>query len=392
VTRFAANIDQIARWGEAVEQEIEDTQALAALPEEVRVFPSMGAREVLELVGCSEWQWKAYVKGLPEDRRPATTVGGQYRVTLEDAHALMEHLGTRPGRPPEVPRAMRIAVENFKGGAGKSATTLHLAISLARKGYRVLLVDTDPQATLSRMLGIQPAKLEAHETIAAAVGVGFEDRRPRRLTPRATYISGLSIIPASMELSEVEIEVIRRFRDNQVQGIERIFDDAFSQVDGDFDLMFLDFQPSFSMTQLLLLWAMDSLVIPLPTETADFAGTGDFLHQIAAFMRPLVSITGIDKNWDPALVVHTKRKKGADLVYNMAGATFGIHRPGEFVEDQAAVSSSLAVLRSVYEVGADQYDRRAIKRAREQYDVIADRVIGAVKERWAELSAAAGVA
>jgi hypothetical protein len=98
----------------------------------------------------------------------------------------------------------------------------------------------------------------------------------------------------------------------------------------------------------------------------------------------LVNVTGIHKVWDPALVVHTKRRKGSDLVYNMAGATFGIHRPGEFVEDQGAISSSLAVLRSVYEAGSDQYDRRAIKRAREQYDVIAERVIEAIKERWDE--------
>lgn len=384
MTRFAADIDQIALWGEKVEQEIEETQALAALPEETRVFPSMRAHEVIELVGCTEWQWKSYLKTLSDEEKPASTKGGQYRVTLEQAHALMEFLGTRPSRPDAIPRAMRVAVENFKGGAGKSATTLHLAVSLARRGYRVLLVDTDPQATLSRMLGIQPAKLEAHETIAAAVGVGFDDRVARRLTPRTTYISGLSIIPASMELSEVEIEVIRRFRDNEIQGIERVFDKAFAQIDSDYDLLFMDFQPSFSMTQLLLLWAMDALVIPLPTETADFAGTGDFLHQIAAFMRPLVNVTGVHKVWDPALVVHTKRRKGSDLVYNMAGATFGIHRPGEFVEDQPAVSSSLAVLRSVYEAGAEQYDRRAIKRAREQYDVIADRVIEAIKERWDE--------
>lgn len=385
MTRFAADIDQIARWGESVEQEIEETQALAALPEDVRTFPTMRMQEVIDLVGCTEWQWRTYVKGQLADPKVSPPVGGQFRATLEQAHSFMEFLGTRPSRPPEVVRAMRIAVENFKGGAGKSATTLHLAISLARRGYRVLLVDTDPQATLSRMLGIQPAKLEAYETIAAAVGVGFEDRLPRRLIPRETYISGLSIIPASMELSEVEIEVIRRFRDNEIAGIEKVFDSAFAEIDGAYDLMFMDFQPSFSMTQLLLLWAMDALVIPLPTETADFAGTGDFLHQIAAFMRPLVNVTGVHKVWDPALVVHTKRKKGADLVYNMAGATFGIHRPGEFVEDQGAVSSSLAVLRSVYEAGPEQYDRRAIKRAREQYDVIADRVIEAVRERWAEM-------
>jgi len=389
VTRFAADIEQIARWGEQVEQEIEETQALAALPDEVRTFPPMRAQDVIELVGCTEWQWKSYVKALPDDAKPQTTTGGQYRVTLEEAHAFMEHLGVRPRRPEGVPRAMRVAVENFKGGAGKSTTTLHLAVSLARRGYRVLLVDTDPQATVSRMLGIQPAKLEWWETIAAAAGVGNDDRRAEPLLPRPTYISGLSLIPASLELSEVEIEMVRRFRDNDVLGIERIFDDAFAQIDGEYDLVFMDFQPSFSMTQLMLLWAMDSLVIPVPTEAPDCAGTGDFLHQVGAFMRPLVKVTGHQKVWDPALVVHTKRKKGSDLVYNMAGATFGVHRPAEYVEDQPAIASSLAVLRSVYEATKDHYDRRAIKRAREQYDVIADRVIDAIKERWAEIAAEA---
>jgi cellulose biosynthesis protein BcsQ len=377
--------------------------------------------------------------------------GAQQRFTLEQVHAFQDSIGLRPGRPKELPRGIRIAVENFKGGAGKSSTTLHLAVGMARRGYRVLVVDTDQQATLSRFLGLQPWRLDAKDTIAAQVlppsywrtiayekAVAEEERaaaqgrppaeasatgaetpvvdaegsgsldleggepllyRPGMtsaqirelpdsafpnppLLPRPTYISGLDVIPGSMHLSEVEVEVIRRMRDRELEGLDGLFDRVLSQVDHAYDVILMDFQPSFSMSQVLLLWAMDSLVIPVPTETPDFSGTGDFLHQISDFMEPIQSISGAQKVWDPTIVLHTRRKKKSELVTTMAGAVFRNNRPDEFVDDSPAVSSAQAVLKSVYEATANEYDVRAIQTVRQQWDAVLGRVLGAVHERW----------
>jgi cellulose biosynthesis protein BcsQ len=127
---------------------------------------------------------------------------------------------------------------------------------------------------------------------------------------------------------------------------------------------------------------MDSLVIPVPTETPDFSGTGDFLHQISDFMEPIQSISGAQKVWDPTIVLHTRRKKKSELVTTMAGAVFRNNRPDEFVDDSPAVSSAQAVLKSVYEATANEYDVRAIQTVRQQWDAVLGRVLGAVHERW----------
>jgi|GEM_PF-2208414 len=447
-TSWAADIQKLALWGELIEKEIDETQALAASPEEKRTFPLLRTSEVLEITRAKEWQWKAYVKDL-RDAGVIAAKGPHQRFSLEQVHGFQEAYGIRPGRPKALGRGIRVAVENFKGGAGKSSTTLHLAVGMARRGYRVLVVDTDQQATLSRFLGVQPWRLKARDTLAAAIlsptywrTIAFEEAEadearamakgqpevatevvektevagesgeldlkggePLRyrhgmsstqieglpdsafpnppLTPRTTYISGLDIIPGSMALSEVEVEVIRRFSNREIEGIENLFDRALAQVDSEYDVILLDFQPSFSMSQVLLLWAMDSLVIPVPTETPDFSGTGDFLHQIADYMAPIEAIAGVHKFWDPTIVVHTRRKKNSELVADMAGSVFRKNRPQEFVEDSAAISSAQAVLKSVYEANAAVYDMRAIKSARHQWDEVLERVLEAIHERWA---------
>ena len=388
MTRLAATNDKIAQWARVSSQEIEETQTLAELPDDVRKFPFLSPAEIEDLTGTSKWLWRDYVRSLPEDEKPEVSSGGHYRTTLAQVHHYMDVTGIRPRRPEGIPRAMRVAVENFKGGAGKSSTTLHLAVALARKGYRILLIDSDPQATLSHMLGIRTAKIRASETIAAAVGIDGPEGQlfPTDLSPRPTYISGLSIIPSSLELTKLEFEVLQRYRQEEdIKWLAGVFDEALAKIDMDYDLVFVDFQPAFSMTQILLLLAMDALVIPMPTEAADFAGTSDFLYQISQIMAPMASITGVHKTWDPTLVVHTRMRKGTELVHSIAGNTFGAHRLLEYVDDQPAISAALSTFRSVFEVGSKEYDRRGIKRAQEQYNRLADAVLDSIKARWEEM-------
>lgn len=382
MTRFAATTELFAEWAEGIESSLDDAQALAALPDEVRSFPPLALRDAVQIVGdhMTDWRWKELIRVLKDDGQLQSTPGGQHRITLGQLHAWMESEGIRPSRPPYVHRALRVAVENFKGGAGKSTTCLHLAHGLALRGYRVLVIDTDPQASVSRLLGIQPHRLDVADTLACIV-----DSPPTPLTPRATHIDGLHIVPASMGLTNLEVSILSMFRDNEGDRIGPLMESAFASVEADYDIILCDFQPAFSLMQTFLLHAMDSLFVPLPTETPDFAGTGDFLSQIQQFVSSIERIVGRQKVWDPVLVVHTRRKKSGDLVHNLAGRVFGIHRPPEYIEDSAAISSALACLKSVYEAGADQYDPRAIKRAREQVDNVVDVVAAAIVARWEEM-------
>ncbi len=113
---------------------------------------SMGATVAAELLGRTpEALSKAEARGrLPA---PKTATNGRRFYTVEDLIAIREKLGIKMGKLPSE-RAVVIAVQNFKGGVSKSTTGKHLADYLALRGYRVLVVDCDPQASMSVMFDV----------------------------------------------------------------------------------------------------------------------------------------------------------------------------------------------------------------------------------------------
>ena len=101
-----------------------------------------------------------------------------------------------------------IAVTNFKGGSGKTTTAAHLSQFLALRGFRVLAIDLDPQASLSALFGYQPeTDIGAGETLYGAVR--YEATRPLTDIIRPTYFAGLDLVPGNLELQEFEHETPR---------------------------------------------------------------------------------------------------------------------------------------------------------------------------------------
>lgn len=97
-------------------------------------------------------------------------------------------------------------------------------------------IDTDPQASVSRLLGIQPHRLDVADTLACIVD------SPTPLKPRATHIDGLHIVPASMGLTNLEVSILSMFRDNQGDRIGPLMESAFASVEADYDIILCDFQ------------------------------------------------------------------------------------------------------------------------------------------------------
>src|SRR5207253_8858812 len=99
-----------------------------------------------------------------------------------------------------------LSVMNFKGGSAKTTTAAHLAQYLSLRGYRVLAIDLDPQASLSAMFGHQPElDVGENETIYGAIRYDGARRDIAEIV-RATYVPGLHIIPGHLELMEFEHE------------------------------------------------------------------------------------------------------------------------------------------------------------------------------------------
>jgi len=416
MTIYKAGTATFRSWGSAIERELDLTQALAADPHRNRTFRLIGQQEFMALTGQeSPWGWTRFTKSL-KDAGQLVSVGNRAQVTLAQVHAFMDANKIRPRRPEGVPRAMRIAVANFKGGAAKSTTSFHAGTKLAMDGYRVCLIDLDGQATLTRMMALQPYLLKSEQTFAAAIGMYDEGTEtligdPRPLQPIKTYIDGLDIIPAGMAVTSIDMELMNRIGEGESNLIQSMFATALGEVDKDYDFVIMDFQPSFSLSQLLVMQLADSLILPVPTETPDFAGTGDFLRLAGKWLAELEELFGGSKTFDPVLALHVRAKltatsektlsekerqdleerlRASNAVYGSAGRVFGNHRPMQVVEDRQVVSKCLSNLKSVYEADANDYDPRAIKAARAQYDALVGRILEAVKLRWEEVAANGG--
>ena len=219
------------------------------------------------------------------------------RLNLASCKADNPLVGLHDARTPRPERrrsrmASVITLLNQKGGVGKSSTTFHLAGTLTHKmGRRVLLLDMDPQASLTQaFIGPdQMRALKAHESIAGLFGEN-PVAEPTRLI-RPTTFDGLSLVAGSIHLTKFNVpEPERADRDDQ-----RALRDFVSEVRDEFDYILIDVPPNLHLCSWAALAASDSVVVPLQAE--DFGSQGisavlDSIELVTARINPRLRMLG----------------------------------------------------------------------------------------------------
>ena len=179
-----------------------------------------------------------------------------------------------------------IAVTNQKGGVGKTTTAINLAAALALDGRKVLLVDCDAQGNATSGLG-QKGKNAPGRTIYEAITNAEADLHDFILP---TSVGGLSIIPATRDLSGAEIELI------SVEDRERRLKNLLAQLRDEFDFIIIDSPPSLGLLTLNALVAADRVLIPLHCEYFALEGLADLvatMRRVRASLNPSLDIEGV---------------------------------------------------------------------------------------------------
>jgi chromosome partitioning protein len=178
-----------------------------------------------------------------------------------------------------------VSMCNQKGGVGKTTTTINLGASLAEYGRRVLLVDFDPQGSLSVGLGLNPHDMELTVyNLLMQKDVGLHDV----VVPSG--VPGMDLLPSNIDLSAAEVQLVHEV--GREQTLMRVLAPAFDE----YDVILIDCQPSLGLLTVNALTASDGVIVPLECEYFALRGVAllkTTIDKVRERLNPKLQIDGV---------------------------------------------------------------------------------------------------
>lgn len=359
-------------------------------PEAQKTLRSFSPAEAARFIGIADGYLRQLVS---EGRGPEPLPNGRRAYTIEDITALREILDSSgKGSRRYVPhrrdgeRLQVISVMNFKGGSGKTTTAAHLAEYLAFRGYRVLAIDLDPQASLTTLFGLQPElDVADNDTIYGAIRYDDERKELAEIV-RGTYIPTLHLVPGQLELMEFEHETPKALM--RREGRESMFfsriGEALAQVNDAYDIVVIDCPPQLGFLTLSALCAATAVLITVHPQMLDVMSMSQFLNMTAGLLD-VVANAGAETEYDWMRYLITRYEPSDGPQTKLVGRMRTIL--GERVLTHPMVKSTAIAdagltKHTLYETERKQFTRETYDRAIEALDLVNGEIEGLIKQAW----------
>lgn len=392
-------IEIIDTWIDACGEFLEDLQSFSNEYVEPRRFRG---NELYEAVGVSSLT--TIYTAEKEGRLPPADLNDKNRragATLEQILTMQEYFKTSPSRR-DNEETQIISFTNFKGGCYKSTTAQYAGSYYANKGMRVLLVDLDPQASLTMSVGLFPDVDSSYEVSLAPYIVEDEDYPADgiRSVIRKTYLPNMDIIPSSLDLAGIEFglsnEIVEAREANDDTTMANVFfrvRNALEEIKGDYDIVILDGTPSLGLLPLNIILASDTVVIPVPTEATDFASTRSFAKLYKQLAETLNTSFGDNAPLPDMMILPTRYSPSehnatvsSKEILDAIRSIFAANCLDTVIRKHESVVSNLSFFRrTVFDVnpGDCNVNREARKKAMANFSTVFEEILEkAVYPKW----------
>ena len=379
----------IAADGSALSQELNELRKTLFPPESKKALRSFSSGEAAKLIGIAD----GYLRQLSlsgKGPQPEMANGGRRSYTLDQINELRTLLEEGGKGKRYLPHRVDgegcqvLSVVNFKGGSGKTTTAAHLAQFLALKGYRVLAVDLDPQASLTALHGYQPEfDIGPNETLYGAIRYDDERRSLEKIV-RSTYFSGLDLVPANLELMEFEHDTPKALVEGETEAFFGRIATALGEVEDRYDAMILDCPPQLGFLTLGALCAATSILITVHPQMLDVMSMCQFLL-MASDLLSVVQEAGADLDYDFIRYVVTRYEPSDGPQTQMVAFMRSLFRERVLTNTMlksTAISDAGLSKQTLYEVGRENFTRATYDRALELLDAVNTEIEALMLAAW----------
>jgi chromosome partitioning protein len=382
--------EAVTRQAEMLSGELQTLRQQQFPPTAQKPLRTFSSNEAAKFLGVKS----SYLRNLSLDGKgpaPAVTSTGRRSFTAAQIQELRVFLDQNEGaRRRYVPHRRDkehlqvLVVANFKGGSSKTTTAANLAQHLALRGYRVLAIDADPQASLSALHGFQPElDLAPGQTLYGAIN--YREQRPLTEIIRLTNFPGLDIVPASIELAEFEYETPKYLADGQPS--EAFFSSltsALNQVANEYDVVVIDCPPQLGYLTMAALCAATSVLITVHPQMLDVMSMSQFLLMMGNILRTLrqAGVT-IQYDWIKYLFTRVEASDGPQgQMMTFVRSLFGDSVLTNAMVKSVAISDASLSKQSVYEINRSQFTATTYDRAMECLDAVNGEIEALIRAAW----------
>lgn len=360
---------------------IESVRSTMLAPDTRKRPPTFSTNQVATICGLEKAQMDYRVKkgDLPLGQMEA---GHRRKFTLEDARTWAQSTRSKFMRPANA-EAITIAVANFKGGVTKTTTAVTLAQGLSLRGHKVLVIDVDPQGSMTTLFGLLPDVDVADEQTLLSLCYGSEVSIDYAI--KQTYWSGIDIVPANLALYSAEFALPSRQKNEGSFEFWNVLNNGIDNARTNYDVIIIDTSPSLSYMTINALLAADGLIMPLPPSTLDFTSSGQFWNLFNDLTANLVTNRGKTKSFDFVDVLLARvdsNDASSSIVREWITAGYAnMVLPVEIPKTSLTASAS-AEFGTVYDTDPSTINARTYRRAFDAYERVVELVEEQILTAW----------